>query len=85
MNGKKINRIGPRMREALEYISEHPGCPAVDVARDVGPNGSTRYGYRTVHRCISAGLVRNCAPRGPWYRLHLTELGAHKLKGGGDR
>ena len=82
MNGKKINRIGPRMREALAYIDAHAGCSAVEVARRVGPNGSTRYGYRIVHRCIAAGLVSNLAPRGPWYRLHLTPLGASELDGG---
>lgn len=85
MNGKQTNRIGPRMREAVEYIADHPGCSAVDVARHVGPHGSTQYGYRTVHRCIAAGLVRNRTPEGRWYSLCLTELGADAYEDGGAR
>ena len=54
-------RIGPRMQEALEH------CPApsmLEIAHRVGPNGSLCYGYRTVHRCLAAGLV-TLDPRHP--------------------
>lgn len=55
-------RIGPRMAEALDYITRNPGCAILPVAEHVGPRGSRRYGYRTVHRRLEAGLVRNDAP-----------------------
>lgn len=47
----------PRMFEAVEYVRAHPGCPILPVAEEVGPNGSRRYGYATVHRAIRAGLL----------------------------
>jgi hypothetical protein len=51
-------RIGHKMRAALNYIAEHPGCTKLAAALAVGPNGSTKFGYATVDRCITAGLVR---------------------------
>ena len=52
------NRIGPRMEAAIQFVALNPGCRKIDVAKVVGPNGSLRYGYRTVDRCIARGLVR---------------------------
>lgn len=52
-------RVGPRMAEAVAYVSQNPGCTMLEVAEHVGPNGSRQYGYRTVHRCIDAGLIEN--------------------------
>ena len=46
------------MKDAVQYVRLNPGCPKIDVARVVGPNGSLRYGYRTVDRCIARGLIR---------------------------
>ena len=64
------NRIGPRMEAAIHYVTLNPGCRKIDVAKVVGPNGSLRYGYRTVDRCIARGLVR--AERRPDGRYALT-------------
>lgn len=50
-------RVGPRMRDVVAYVTTHPGCYPADAAREVGPHGSTCYGYRTVKRAVSAGLV----------------------------
>jgi hypothetical protein len=50
-------KVGPRMAEVVDYVWEHPGCHPARVARQVGPHGSIRYGYRTVDRAIRAGLV----------------------------
>ncbi len=46
------------MSAAADYVRENPGCAILPVARRVGPHGSTRYGYSTVHRAIRAGLIR---------------------------
>lgn len=53
------NRIGPKMAWAIDYVRVHGPCVAIDVARYVGPHGSLNYGYRTVHRCLRAGLLRS--------------------------
>lgn len=53
-------RIGPRMIDAANYVLRNQGCSMLDVAQYVGPNGSTNYGYRTVHRAIDAGLIVAC-------------------------
>lgn len=50
-------RIGPRMSAVVEYVRAVPACTMVEVARHVGPHGSTKFGYRVVHRAISAGIV----------------------------
>lgn len=34
----------------------------IDAARAVGPSGSLRYGYQTVHRAVAAGLVEYGPP-----------------------
>jgi hypothetical protein len=52
--GKKIKRIGPRMRQVIE------GCPwpnMLAAAEAVGPRGSRGFGYCTVYRAMKAGLV----------------------------
>lgn len=66
-------RVGPRMAEALEYVRRNPGTAILPVAEYVGPHGSRAYGYRTVHRCIRAGLIR--ADKGPRnaYALYPTD------------
>jgi len=50
-------RIGPRMKEATAIVAENPGCTKLYVAEQVGPHGSRQFGYRTVERCIKAGLI----------------------------
>lgn len=71
-------RIGPRMLEAVEYVSNHPGCPILPVAEHVGPYGSRQFGYRTVHRAVKAGLIRN-VKKGNRYYCYVTEKGAEAL------
>jgi len=75
------NRIGPRMREAVEFVRLHPGCAILPVAKAVGPHGSRRYGYRIVHRAIRAGLI--CADRssGGVYVLRVAGVLGHESMG----
>lgn len=47
----------PAQDIVARYVAANPGQPAIDAARAAGPNGSLRYGYRTVHRAIEAGRV----------------------------
>lgn len=51
--------IGPKMVEVVEYVAKHPGCTQQAVARHVGPNGSHKFGARSVQRALAAGLVEN--------------------------
>jgi hypothetical protein len=67
-----MKRIGPRMSQALEFIAATPGCTKMTVARIVGPHGSLAYGYKTVDRCIRAGLVTAEYANGK-YALTLTK------------
>lgn len=66
-------RVGPRMEEAAEYVREHPGCPILPVAEHVGPHGSRRYGYATVHRAIRAGLIWATEGKGGRYALYPVD------------
>lgn len=71
MTTNRTHRIGPRMEQAASYVASHPGCYKVDVAREVGPHGSLRYGYRTVDRAIAAGLIHAQRQPDGTYRLTL--------------
>jgi len=80
-NTTTTTRIGPRMQEAVEYVRQSPGCAILPVAEMVGPNGSRRYGYATVHRAIKAGLIDAKVSVSGRYSLYpvradvITELG----------
>ncbi len=63
--------IGARMNEACGIVRFHPGCTKLFVARQIGPNGSTRYGYRAVDRAIKAGLIV-ATHQGNRYSLYLA-------------
>lgn len=65
------NRIGPKMSRAVDYVRNNPGCAILPVAEYVGPNGSRRCGYATVHRAIRAGLIRATWANGR-YTLHAV-------------
>lgn len=66
------NRIGPRMAQAVAYVRKHPGCSILPVAERVGPNGSRKFGYRTVHRAIRAGLIRATKDKAGRYCLEAS-------------
>lgn len=53
----KSTRIGRRMSDVVAFVSANPGCSMLAAAEAVGPHGSRRYGYASVHRAIDAGLV----------------------------
>lgn len=57
-------RVGPMMERAAAYVAANPGCAILPVAEHVGPHGSRKYGYATVHRAIAAGLIRAAKARG---------------------
>jgi len=57
-------RIGANMRQALAFVAAHPGCSIIDVARhlypaDVPGPASLSGGFKSVHHCIDAGLLRD--------------------------
>jgi hypothetical protein len=55
----KGTRIGPSMYEALRMVDRAGGAVGakLDLAELVGPNGSRKYGYEIVDRCLGAGLL----------------------------
>jgi hypothetical protein len=53
-----MTRQGPKMIDAAEIVTRNPGVAKLAVARLVGPNGSTRYGYEIVDRAIKAGMIQ---------------------------
>lgn len=55
----KLTRIGPAMKAAVSVLDRSGGVlPNMCALADrVGPNGSRKYGYETVYRCIRAGLI----------------------------
>jgi hypothetical protein len=82
---QKKPRIGANMRQACAYVAAHPGCSIIKVARhlypaDVPGPASPSGGFKTVHRCIDAGLIRSRPPkrqagdRSP-YQLEITAAG----------
>lgn len=75
----KTTRIGPKMSEVLSILARGPAT-RIDVARDVGPHGSLRYGYATIGRCLRAGLVRLTAPL-PGRKGMTLELVAARARG----
>lgn len=54
--------IGRKMREVLSLASRDSGIAVIDAARSVGPYESLCYGYATVRRAVSAGIVRYAPP-----------------------
>lgn len=67
-----MTRIGPKMQDAVLFVRDNPGCAILPVAEYVGPNGSRKYGYETVHRAIRAGLIE--AVKLPSGRYSLTAV-----------
>jgi hypothetical protein len=73
-----MNRIGPKMLAALQIVADNPGCAKIVPARAIGPNGSLRFGYSTVDRCIGKGLISaTITARG--YQLLITAAGQAAL------
>lgn len=70
-----MERIGPNMRAAVEYVAENPGCPKLPVARAIGPHGSTKFGYEAVDRAMRAGLIEHRGGMAGTYSLYVTEKG----------
>lgn len=58
------------MAEAADYVRRNPGTAILPVAEYVGPHGSRMYGYRTVHRALSAGLIVDRSKRKGLYCLY---------------
>ena len=74
-----MNRIGPAMKAAVEYVSANPGCPKLPCARAIGPNGSTKFGYAAIDRAMRAGLIEDRATGRSAYALHVTNAGYSAL------
>lgn len=54
-------RIGPAMAATCRILRHYFDGVAesrMELARHVGPHGSLKYGYATIDRCLTAGLVR---------------------------
>lgn len=82
MTKNKTTRIGPRMFQVTSYVHSNPGQAMLHAARHAGPNGSTRYGYASVHRAIDAGLVEVSDVRGNACLLTVTDRGRELLTTG---
>lgn len=70
MGKHKNRRIGPRMKEAVDYVSRYPGCVKIEAARAVAPSGENGiglgFGYKTIDRAIAAGLIMQTRHEGHW-------------------
>jgi hypothetical protein len=53
--------IGPRMREALDFIASHPGCSKSDIYRGTGVHRGAR-GGGPVDRLLDRGLIYDLGP-----------------------
>jgi hypothetical protein len=74
---KKV-RVGATMFAVLAVVADNPGCAKIVPARAAGPHNSTQYGYRSVDRCIAAGLITATLAPGR-YELAITDTGAAVL------
>ncbi len=75
-----MNRIGPSMLAVTEYVAANPGCPKIGPAREVGPNGSLKFGYASVDRAMRAGLIADDgSPSRTRYNLVVTAKGREIL------
>jgi hypothetical protein len=70
-----MNRIGPAMKAAVEYVASHPGCPKLPAAEYCGPHGSRKFGYAAVNRAMRAGLIEDRGTERTRYALHVTAKG----------
>lgn len=66
-------RIGDRMRQVVTFVERHPGCSKRSAAAFVGPHRSLQFGYRTVDRAITAGLIIADLRSNGRYRLTVPE------------
>jgi hypothetical protein len=51
-------QVGPKMHAAVSRVESRGAYASKnELAISVGPNGSQKYGYRIVNRCIRKGLI----------------------------
>ena len=73
--GRKI-RLGDRMAETCALLDYDPHITQAALSRAVGPYGSNQYGYRTIMRCVAAGLINKYTNlKGTRVTLELTYFG----------
>ena len=75
-----MQRIGEKMKLALQLCRTLGGCPKLTIAERVGANGSRKYGYEIVDRCIRRGLIENRSDKPGRYALYLTNKGRSYLE-----
>jgi DNA-binding IscR family transcriptional regulator len=68
-------RIGPRMAEALDYITRNPGCAKLHAASALSGRypGTSAFAFRPVNRLIQAGMVVARKGKGNAYALFVAE------------
>lgn len=72
-------RIGPKMLAAAAYVKKYgPSC-IYPIARAVGPNGSTKFGYEIVWRAVAAGLLDSKRGKGNSYIVSLVESDSNEV------
>ena len=49
--------VGPKMHQAVKAANDTVWPSRNQLAKAVGPNGSQKYGYDIVNRCIRKGLI----------------------------
>jgi len=78
--------VGPKMHSAVINANRKVWQSKNELAKFVGPNGSSDYGYRIVNRCIRKGLI--CRPDSEHEKanphgqgaIHITEKGERYLE-----
>lgn len=62
---KDGDTVGPKMHRAVKLCDGRVWSSMHELAKTVGPNGSSQYGYNIVHRCIRKGLITRPDPEHP--------------------
>ncbi len=71
--------IGPKMTEAVRFVSQNEGCTKAAVAAHLAPgNNDNRTGYDPVNRALRAGLIENHSAAGA-SDLRVTAAGLEHL------
>jgi hypothetical protein len=74
-----MTHIGPKMEKVVVLVRGNPGCSKLWIADQVGPHGSTYYGYRTVNRAIRRGLIHaRRLPSGRYELYASPDIGSER-------
>ena len=66
-------RRTPAQDHAVSVVAANPGIRPWAVAKKIGPNGSSRYGYAALHRAEAAGRIRIERDSRGWGSCYVAE------------